>query len=102
MKVWGIHNYTGGFYMIILKHVEHSIKDSNELNKLLDHLRDTTSNIEGVELKEIYFPKGKDEFVLMLDCRNEDKYLEWREICPPPPGAKDWYEVFLEKEEIFY
>jgi len=31
--------------------------------------------------------EGKDEFVLVLECKSEDKYLEWRDICPPPFGA---------------
>jgi hypothetical protein len=88
--------------MIILKHVEYIIKDTNELNGLLDHLKETTSRIEGVELMDIYFPKGKDEFILMMNCVNEYQYLKWREICPPPPGAKDWYEVLLDnKDHVF-
>jgi hypothetical protein len=85
--------------MIILKHVGYKIKDSRELESLLSHLKETTSKVDGVVLKDIYFPKGKDEFVLILDCTEEDKYLEWRDICPPPPGADDWYEVLLTKKE---
>jgi hypothetical protein len=85
--------------LIILKHVEHKIKDKNELERLLSHLGETTSKIDGVELKEIYFHKDKDEFVLILECLDEDKYLEWREICPPPAGAKDWYEALLTRDE---
>lgn len=88
--------------MIILKHVEYKIKDSSELERLLNHLTKTTSKVDGVEFKDIYFPKGKDEFVLVIDCVGEDKYLEWRDICPPPPGAKDWYEVLLTKNEQFH
>lgn len=87
--------------MIILKHVEYKIKDLEELDKLLNHLKETTSRVDGVKLKDIYFPKGKDEFVLALDCINEESYLEWREICPPPHGAKDWYEILLTKDEQF-
>jgi hypothetical protein len=87
--------------LIILKHVEHKIKDKNELERLLSHLGETTSRIDGVELKDIYFPKDKDEFVLLLECIGEDKYLEWREICPPPTGANDWYEVLLLRDEHF-
>jgi hypothetical protein len=87
--------------MITLKHVEHKIKDKKELERLLSHLRETTSKIGGVILKDIYFPKDKEEFVLMLDCSSEDKYLEWREICPPPPGANDWYEILLTRGEHF-
>jgi hypothetical protein len=87
--------------MLILKHVEYEIVDTAELKNLLTHLRKTTSQIEGVNYKDIYFVKGKKEFVLFLECESEEKYLEWREICPPPPGAKDWYEVLLTKDEIW-
>jgi hypothetical protein len=84
--------------MLILKHVEHEIKDADEMESLLAHLMETTSQVEGVVLKDIYFPKGKKEFVLFLECGNEEKYLKWREICPPPPGAKDWYEILFSKD----
>jgi len=87
--------------MIILKHVEYKIKGPTELKNLVDHVRKTSSRIEGVKFKDIYFPKGKSEFVLVMDCIDEEKYLEWRDICPPPPGAKDWYEVLLSKDEYF-
>ncbi len=87
--------------MIILKHVGYKIKTSSELKRLLDHLEETTSKVDGIVLKDIYFPQNKDEFVLALDCESEDKYLQWRDICPPPLGASDWYEVFLTKDEQF-
>ena len=87
--------------MIELKHVGYNLRDSNELKSLLTHLKQTTSQIDGVVLKEIYFPKGKGEFVLLLECVSEEKYIEWREICPPPPGASDWYKILLTKEEQF-
>ncbi len=87
--------------MIVLKHVEYKLKDLSELESLLNHLDETTSKVPGITLKDIYFPKGKDEFVLVMDCTTEDRYLEWREICPPPPGAKDWHEVFFTKDECF-
>jgi hypothetical protein len=87
--------------MIILKHVEYRINDFRELKSLLSHLRKTTAKVDGVEFKDIYFPKGKDEFILVLECIHEEKYLEWRAICPPPPGAKDWYEVMLLEDERF-
>ncbi|NIS72285.1 MAG: hypothetical protein GTO12_26155 [Proteobacteria bacterium] len=87
--------------MLILKHVEYEITDPAQLEKLLAHLRETTSQIEGVILEDIYFPKNRREFVLFLECKSEEKYLEWREICPPPSGAKDWYEVFLNRREHF-
>lgn len=88
--------------MIILKHVEYKIKDSTELKRLLSHLRKTTSEVDGVEFKNIYFPKGKDKFVLVIDCVAEEKYLAWRDICPPPHGAKDWHEVLLTENEQFH
>ncbi len=87
--------------MIILKHVEYKIKDLSELERLLNHLRETTSKVNGVEFKDIYFPKGKDESILVMMCVSEDKYLKWRDIWPPPPGANDWYEVLLTKDEHF-
>lgn len=87
--------------MIILKHVGHKIKDSTELENLLEHLKETTEKVNGILLKDIYFPKDKDEFILVLECISEDRYLEWREICPPPSGATDWYEVLLTKDEQF-
>ena len=87
--------------MIILKHVEYRIQDPGELQGFLAHLEETTSRIPGVTLEDIWFPRGRDAFVVVLDCVDEDKYLEWRDICPPPPGAKDWYEVLLTKDEQF-
>jgi hypothetical protein len=91
----------GAYQMIIMKHVEYEIADFSELGRLLDHLEETTSRVSGVTLRDIYFPRGREEFVLALECTSEDNYLEWRKICPPPPGAKDWYEVFLTKDEHF-
>ncbi len=87
--------------MLILKHVEYEIKDRAQLENLLVHIRKTTLQVEGVTYKDIYFVKGKKEFVLFLECESEEKYLEWREICPPPPGAKDWYEILMTKGEYF-
>lgn len=87
--------------MIIMKHVEYKIKDVDELVGLLSHLDETTSKVEGISLQEILFAKDKEEFVLILDCETEEIYHEWREICPPPPGANDWFEVFLTKNEHF-
>lgn len=87
--------------MIILKHVEHTIENPSELESLWNHLDHTISKVPGVTLQDIWFPRAKEEFVLVVDCTTEDRYLEWREICPPPSGARDWYEVFLTKEEYF-
>jgi hypothetical protein len=85
--------------MLVLKHVEYEITNASQLDDLLAHLKDTTSQIKGITLKDIYFRKDKKEFVLFLECDSERCYHEWREICPPPPGAKDWYEVLLNKQE---
>lgn len=87
--------------MLILKHVDYEIRDSAQLEGLLAHLRKTTSQVEGVTYKDIYFVKGRKEFVLFLECESEEKYLEWRKLCPPPQGAKDWYEIYLTKEERY-
>ena len=38
---------------------------------------------------------------IIIITLNEEKYLEWREICPPPPGANDWYEILLTRDEHF-
>jgi hypothetical protein len=85
--------------MIIIKHVEYKIQDLNELENLVDHLKETTSRIEGITLKDIYFRKEKSEFILLLECLNENIYLKWRKICPPPKGGRDYYEVFMSKKE---
>jgi len=87
--------------MFVLKHVEYEIKDVKQLEGLLAHLKQTTSQVENVVLKDIYFVKGKKEFVLFMECENEAKYHKWREICPPPPGATDWHEVLLSRDEYF-
>jgi hypothetical protein len=87
--------------MVILKHVEYEITDATQLEKLEAHLKETTAEVQGVSYEDIYFVKGAREFVLYLQCESEEKYLLWREICPPPPGAKDWYEVLLDKKEYF-
>jgi hypothetical protein len=61
----------------------------------------TTSQVEGVTYKDIYFVKGKKEVVLLLECESKENYRRWRKICPPPQGAKDFYEVLLTKDEYF-
>ncbi|MHA1987294.1 MAG: hypothetical protein ACW98D_11685 [Promethearchaeota archaeon] len=87
--------------MLILKHVEYEIPDINKLNMLLDHLNQTTSKFKGISFNDIFFSRNKKKFVLLLECESEDVYLMWRKICPPPSGAKDWYEVYLSKREYF-
>ncbi len=87
--------------MLVLKHVEYEITGRDQLESLISHLRETTLKVDGVTFNDIYFKKDKKEFILFLECESEEKYLKWREICPPPPGAKDWYEVLMSKEEHF-
>ncbi|NIO47833.1 MAG: hypothetical protein GTN73_00110 [Candidatus Aminicenantes bacterium] len=87
--------------MLVLKHVEYEISGRGQLESLISHLRVTTSKVDGVTFNDIYFKKNEKEFILFLECGSEEKYLEWREICPPPPGAKDWYEVLMSKDEYF-
>jgi len=46
--------------MLILKHVGYEITDRAQLESLLTHLRETTSQVKGVIFKEIYFMNGKN------------------------------------------
>jgi hypothetical protein len=85
----------------ILKHVEYKIGSREEWDRLHEHLLMTTSKVPGVELRDVLFPRERDEFILVMECSSEGSYLEWREICPPPPGARDWYEVVLSADERF-
>jgi hypothetical protein len=41
----------------------------------LHHLKETTSQVDGVGFKNLYFVKGKKEFVLFLECESEGKYI---------------------------
>lgn len=87
--------------LLVLKHVGYEIKNVSELENLLAHLRETTSQIEGILFKDIYFTNDKKEFILFLECRSEETYHEWRKICPPPPGAEDWHEILLTRSQFF-
>ncbi len=87
--------------MLVLKHVKYRIEDVGQLENLLKHLGQTTAQVDGVVLRDIYFTDDGKEFVLFLECTGEESYLEWREICPPPPGAEDWHEVLLSRDEFF-
>ena len=87
--------------MIILQHIEHRLANTDELIKLQIRLMEMTSKVRGVTLLDIYFPTEKDEVVIALDCESEEKYLEWRKICPPPDGAYNGYEVWMTKAEKF-
>jgi hypothetical protein len=85
--------------MLILKHVEYEIENTEQLEELEGHLRNTTEEVDCVSYQDIYFVKEKKEFILFLECESEEEYLKWRKICPPPPGAIDWYEVLLNRDE---
>ncbi len=86
--------------MLVLKHVEYEIPNKTQLTNLLNRIRKTTSEIDGISFNNIYFRKDKKEFIIFLQCDSEKKYLKWREICPPPPGANDWYEILISKDEF--
>lgn len=66
--------------MIVLKHVEFKIERLDELEKILTHVKETASKVHGVKFMDIYFPRGRDEYILVMDCVSEDKYLRWRDI----------------------
>ncbi len=87
--------------MLILKHVEYEIPDLNQLNLLLEHINQISSKIEGISFTDIFFSKNGKEFVLLLESESEEVYLNWRKICPPPSGTRDWYDVYLSKKESF-
>jgi hypothetical protein len=73
--------------MIFLKHVQHKLGSWDDLQSILTHIRETI-------LQE------RDEFILVMDCPNEAAYQEWRNLCPPPPGAKDWVEPAILAEDF--
>lgn len=87
--------------MLVLKHVEYEIGSQDRLESLVAHIGETTSMVEGVTFRDIYFKKDETGFVLLLDCDSEEDYLSWRRICPPPPGAGDRHEVLLSRDERF-
>ena len=87
--------------MLILKHVEYEIPNKEQLQMLIEHLDKTISQMDGIQFKDIRFLKNKKEFVVFLESKNEETYHKWRITCPPPPGAKDWYEVLLTGEDHF-
>ncbi|OIP51077.1 MAG: hypothetical protein COZ12_00070 [Deltaproteobacteria bacterium CG_4_10_14_3_um_filter_60_8] len=88
--------------MIVLKHVKYKIRSVDEFDGLISLLEETTSAVEGVQLQDILFPKGKEGFLLVFNCETIEIYHEWRKVCPPPPpGATDRYEVFLTRDEYF-
>jgi len=66
--------------MIVLKHVEFKIKRLDEVEKFLTHARETASGVDGVKFMNIYFPDGREEYIVAMDCVSEDRYLKWRDI----------------------
>ncbi len=55
--------------MIVLKHVGYKLKDSDELRNLLEHLKQTTSQIDGVVLKISIFTKIKMNLFYFLSAK---------------------------------
>lgn len=43
----------GMIRMIILKHAEYKVKNLRELERLLNHFRETTPKVNGVKFKDI-------------------------------------------------
>lgn len=52
-------------------------------------MRETASRVDDVEFKDVHFPGGKNEFVLITGCVDQEKSLEWREKLLPPAGAEE-------------
>jgi hypothetical protein len=86
---------------IFLKHFKYGMENFHELKSLLCQLRKTTSKVDGIEFNRFYFLKGKEKFSLVTECINDEKYLDWRAVCPPTPGTKEWHEVRLLEDENF-
>jgi hypothetical protein len=85
--------------MIFLKHVQHRLSGRSELDSILAHVRETAAQVRGVRLRECFVLQGRDEFILVMECPDEAAYQKWRELCPPPPGARDWVETAVLAEE---
>ncbi len=86
--------------MIFLKHVEYNLKGRDKLESILAHVRETAAQVRGVRLRECFVLQGRDEFILVMECPDEAAYQEWRVLCPPPPGARDWVEAAIAAEEF--
>ncbi len=86
--------------MIFLKHVEHKLNHFDDLQSILSHVGETAAKVAGVRLRDMFILRERDEFILVMECPDEDSYKEWRELCPPPPGAKDWVEIAHLPEEL--
>jgi hypothetical protein len=86
--------------MIFLKHVQHKLGSWDDLQSILTHIRETATKVPGVRLRDFFILQERDEFILVMDCPNEAAYQEWRNLCPPPPGAKDWVEPAILAEDF--
>lgn len=81
--------------MLILKYVECA-----PTSDILRHVKHTTSEVKGVELKGLYIPSTKGNFVLLLEAESYGRYLEWLKICPPPPGVNATEEILRMPKEM--
>jgi len=93
------------YQMIILKHVGYKIRNSSELGNLLNHLTKTTSKIDGILLKDIYFPKNKKvkeiisiETVTVPFGTFDNAYVHrnfFDPDDPTQPNSPYWYEYVV-------
>ena len=86
--------------MIFLKHVQHKLDNRDDLRSILAHILETAKKVPGVRLRDLFILRERDEFILVMDCPDEKAYQEWRDLCPPPPGAKDWVESAILAEDF--
>lgn len=86
--------------MIFLKHVQHKLDNRDDLQSILAHVRETATKVPGVRLRDLFILQERDEFMLVMEGPNEAAYQEWRKLCPPPPGARDWVESAILAEEF--
>ena len=64
--------------MIVLKHVKYKIRSVDEFDGLISLLEETTSAVEGVQLQDILFPKGKEGFLLSHLGRVKTPTFRWQ------------------------
>ncbi len=86
--------------MIFLKPVQYKLDYRDHLQSILAHVRGTAAKVLGVSLRNFFVLQERDEFILVMDCANEAAYQEWRDLCPPPQGAKDWVESAVLPEDF--
>jgi hypothetical protein len=78
--------------MIFLKHVRHKLVSRDELRCIVDRVHNTASRVRGVRMRDVFVLTDRDEFVLVMESPDLAAYHQWRDLCPPPPGATDWVE----------